>query len=231
MINSIEVDYGTGSVPPHGGNRGNPDTFSLADDEWLTEIRGQCGSKLDHIQFFLSSGRVSAIYGGNGGRPFRETTDNSIIKAFYGRSGSLVDQIGVYFANAQPLSMVITSMTYDVSRLIVADLPPVQVFHTVLKNVSGVTQQLTQSETIEISETKSTTVAETNQVNVTVTFQTDFLIAGSQISVGYTKDETVTTGTSHTYTKNWTVNFSVEVPPYSKMNAIAVLKQGAYDVP
>jgi hypothetical protein len=64
-----------------------------------------------------------------------------------------------------------------------------------------------------------------------MTFQTDFLIAGSQISVGYTKDETVTTGTSHAYTKTWTVSFNVEVPPYSKMKAIAVLKQGAYDVP
>ena len=231
MVDNIAVDYGTGQVQAHGGGGGSPDTFELADDEWLTQIRGRSGSELDQIQFFLSSGRVSPTYGGNGGAPFQETKANGIIKAFYGRSGSLVDQIGVYFADAQPLSIDITAMNYDLTRLSVLNMPPVEAFVTILDNTTSTAQQLSQQATFQTSDTKQTSVAETNQVNVSMTFKTDFLVTGSQLQVGYTHGETVTTGTSHTDQKSWTINFNAAVPAMGKVKATAIAKSSTYDIP
>ena len=92
----------------HGGYEGQMDTFSLDDDEWLTEIHGRSGSYLDQVVFYLNSGHVSPVYGGYGGVPFIEKMDKGIIKAFFGRSGSYVDQLGVYFAKLGPTPVLVT---------------------------------------------------------------------------------------------------------------------------
>jgi hypothetical protein len=92
-VDSIAVAYKGTHGSSHGGGGGSEDTFDLEDDEWLTEIRGRSGALLDQGQFFLSSGRVSPVYGGYGGAPFAESRANMIVKAFFGRSGLYIDQL------------------------------------------------------------------------------------------------------------------------------------------
>ena len=67
-------------APLTGGRGGTEDTFLLDTNEWMTEVRGRSGSQLDQVQFFTNLGRVSPVYGGNGGNPFSESLNNSVIK-------------------------------------------------------------------------------------------------------------------------------------------------------
>jgi hypothetical protein len=108
--------------------------FILEDDEWVTEIRGRAGSRIDQVQFFLNSGRVSPVYGGNGGQPFVLKKDKNIVKSFFGRSGSGVDQLGVYFEDAKPIKVLITKMDYDISAAQILDMNPEVVQTVLLKN-------------------------------------------------------------------------------------------------
>jgi hypothetical protein len=101
-VDSIDVSYaGQSGSTAHGGGGGSEDTFSLDPDEWITEVHGRSGDMVDQLQFLTSKGRVSPVYGGNGGNAFIESWPKSVVKAIFGRSGAGLDQIGMYFEDAK----------------------------------------------------------------------------------------------------------------------------------
>jgi hypothetical protein len=58
----------------------------------------------------------------------------NIVKSFFGRSGSGVDQLGVYFEDAKPIKVLITKMDYDISAAQILDMNPEVVQTVLLKN-------------------------------------------------------------------------------------------------
>lgn len=82
----------------HGGVGGEQTIIALNAGESLTEISGRSGQFLDSITFQTSQGRRFGRFGGLGGGTdyeFPDTGGPQEIFGFFGRSGTLVDAIGV----------------------------------------------------------------------------------------------------------------------------------------
>jgi hypothetical protein len=96
-VDSIQVNYSGQQGPQHGGGGGNADTISLAKGEQVIAVVGRSGEYVDQIQFVtVSPGNVLRTYGpygGTGGDPFYII---GTVDAFFGRSGSLLDAVGVW---------------------------------------------------------------------------------------------------------------------------------------
>jgi hypothetical protein len=94
-VDSIQVAYRHGNKlvwgPRHGGAGGNQYDISIAKDERIIEIGGRSGKYVDAI-YIRTNKKKYAVRGGNGGNPFR--VKGKII-GFWGRSGSLLDAVGV----------------------------------------------------------------------------------------------------------------------------------------
>ena len=97
LVDSIQITYGTQQGPKHGGGGGRVDTISLAKGEQVIAVVGRSGASTDQIQFVtVSPGNVLKSYGpygGNGGSPFYII---GAVDAFFGRSGDLLDAVGVW---------------------------------------------------------------------------------------------------------------------------------------
>jgi hypothetical protein len=80
----------------HGGLGGLSKTFILNKGEYITELGGRSGKYVDSIYIKTNRGRIER-WGGNGGqRSFKFLgTNNAPIQGIWGRSGSLLDAIGV----------------------------------------------------------------------------------------------------------------------------------------
>jgi hypothetical protein len=83
-------------LPAHGGNGGDAASFPLSPDEYLTQLSGRYGQYVDSV-VFTTNKRTSMQYGGNGGNTSYTLAAPSgyEIVGFCGRSGSLVDAIGI----------------------------------------------------------------------------------------------------------------------------------------
>ena len=232
QVDSIAAIYdGYTGKTAHGGGGGSEDTFTLDDDEWLTEIRGRSGSQLDQVQFFTSSGRASQVYGGFGGNPFIERKDNSIIKALFGRSGSLVDQLGVYFDDAKPTSIEVTSVHYDTGALNIVQQPPLGVLNQLYVNNSSVPEQSSETKSYQATDTSTTEISETSEVSVQMSFETNFPVANTTWTLGFKQGVGYKTGSTHQEQNTLQVQFQTTVPPHSAMKGTCVIQQGSYDIP
>ena len=80
----------------YGGNGGVSTSFTLRRGEYITELGGRSGKYIDSIYVKTNKGRTKQ-WGGNGGsKKFSFTgTKNLPIQGIWGRSGSLIDAIGV----------------------------------------------------------------------------------------------------------------------------------------
>ena len=99
-IDSIQVSYSYKNKKftsrAYGGNGGNRKSFRLRNGEYITEMGGRSGKYVDSIYIKTNKNR-SMTWGGNGGsRRFVFRGSHKVpIVGFWGRSGSLVDAIGV----------------------------------------------------------------------------------------------------------------------------------------
>lgn len=78
----------------HGGNGGIEDFFVLAKGEYINRIDGRAGATIDSLTFFTNLEHQYGPYGGTGGEEFKMRNLN--IGGFFGRAGTLVDQLGCY---------------------------------------------------------------------------------------------------------------------------------------
>lgn len=101
---SYKLDDGDVSTLAHGGDGGGPAEFDFVPQEILIGIQGRSGSLVDQISFLTAviygGGdppflQTYGPFGGGGGTPFAIWGE---IAAFYGRSGTLIDQIGCYLS-------------------------------------------------------------------------------------------------------------------------------------
>lgn len=78
----------------YGGTGGKQDAVAFADDEHLIKVSGRSGSNVDQLTF-VTNKRTYGPYGEGGGTPWEITTTAKLV-GFFGRSGSLIDQIGFF---------------------------------------------------------------------------------------------------------------------------------------
>ena len=78
----------------YGGGGGNPSTIKLDQGDYIVRIDGRAGEKIDQIKFTTARGAQYGPYGGGGGEPF--TISGVHVGGFFGRSGALIDQLGVF---------------------------------------------------------------------------------------------------------------------------------------
>ena len=85
--------------PQHGGDGGHLDIFTLASDEYITEVSGRYGRYVDSLTIQTNKGQIGH-WGGSGGVQdfdFQAPSGYAIV-GFWGRSGAYVDAIGVIVA-------------------------------------------------------------------------------------------------------------------------------------
>jgi len=99
------VRYRDSGCKKHGKDGSSKNSFRLGDDEYVTGIRDKSGSKDDRIQFFLDIGRASPQYGQKWGVQFTIKKYGMALRRLFGRSDSLLEQIGVFFIAHTPTIM------------------------------------------------------------------------------------------------------------------------------
>lgn len=233
-IDNITVQYKEGPRLAHGGGGGNAAEFVLEDNEWLTEIRGRSGTSLDAVQFVLSSGRMSPIYGGTSGTPFQFRKNGCAIVSLFGRCGSSIDQLGVCYSDAKPRKLTIRSMSFDLDGFQLAETPKALATHSVINRTSTEqTTSTTLTDEVAESETLSTTVTNGFNIELALEWKSDALVAGSKKTVkfGYSFQEAKTTEHTTTKTRSIAHQLTTVVAAGKSVRATAKVTQGTYDVP
>lgn len=235
-IDRIETTYaGIQGAPvtyAHGGDGGSEyQPFVLNDDEYITKISGRSGSRLDQIKFTLNSGRESISYGGGGGSPFSLKVDGSVLKAFYGRSGSELDALGCYFAEAIPERIEIQSLEFDVPNFIISESVPISLTTVKLTNNQSQPQTISTTQTVTYVNTDTTTISVTNEASVAFKTETNFLVSKNDLTVGYKLGVTYATQSTETKQTATAFTFSATVPGHSTIVASCVASQDTFDVP
>lgn len=90
------VDGTTRQGTQHGGNGGTPETIELQSGEYITRVAGRSGTYVDQLTFQTNLGNSYGPYGGNGGATF-EIPRLPQVGGFFGRSGSYLDAVGVFY--------------------------------------------------------------------------------------------------------------------------------------
>ena len=105
VVNSIQVTYrlrnGSNYTAPLHGSPGDTEySFTLADGERLTRMEGMVnsGHLIDVLTFYSNMNKVYGPYGTTDQIQLFSITATEFI-AFFGRSGSRIDAIGVYYIN------------------------------------------------------------------------------------------------------------------------------------
>lgn len=102
FVDSIQFTWVGGSTvikgQRHGGSGGVCRTHTLASDELITRISGRYGRVVDSIVITTNRRRILPIAGGGTGGAARfsyEVPADASIKSLIGRSGDLLDAVGV----------------------------------------------------------------------------------------------------------------------------------------
>ncbi len=107
-INQLELiwkdDAGeTQSSQEYGGDGGDPWTFNIQSDDYLTEIKGFIGDhnsvRVFSLQFVTRNGVESEVFGKatSSSKPFSyQCPDGYQIVGIFGRAGAEIDALGVY---------------------------------------------------------------------------------------------------------------------------------------
>lgn len=233
-VDKIEVQYQNGPKLPHGGDGGTATDFAINDDEWLTEIRGRAGTGLDAVQFVLSSGRMSPVYGGTGGSWFQLKKSGCVISAFFGRAGRVVDQLGVCFSDQKPKKLTISSITYDMNNFHLSETPKALASHAVInRTTTEQTTSTTLTDEVTESETISTTLTTGFNLEVALEVSTTAYIASSKTTVkfGYSFQAAKTTEHTTTKTRSISHQLTTVVAPGKTVKGTAQVTAGTYDVP
>lgn len=216
----------------HGGNGGSENPpFVLNDDEYITQISGRSGSRLDQIKFTLNSGRESLSYGGGGGSPFALKLDGSVVKAFFGRSGSELDALGCDFAQAIPDRIEIQTLIFDTPNFIISESAPISLTTVKLTNNQSQAQTISTTQTITYINTDTTTISITNEASVAFKTETNFLVSKNDLTVGYKLGVTYATQSTETTQTSTAFTFSATVPGNSSIVASCIASQDKFDVP
>jgi hypothetical protein len=113
-VTHIHLEYTDAPATDHGNYTNNlscpgtsgwiSQTFEqvLDSDEFITGIRGRAGKYLDNITF-VTNKRVFGPFGGAGGNPFNLYVPAGYqVRRLWGRSGDVIDAIGVYAETLTP---------------------------------------------------------------------------------------------------------------------------------
>ncbi|KAL6851968.1 hypothetical protein ACP4OV_020153 [Aristida adscensionis] len=91
-------------IAPWGGSGGRPDTILLEPTEFVKELSGTTDNNLVSSLTFVTNVRTYGPFGKVVGTPFSvPLPGNGSIVGFFGRTGALVDAIGVYVRGSAPV--------------------------------------------------------------------------------------------------------------------------------
>lgn len=101
LVDAIATSYrlpdGTSGTFSHGGAGGTAHAIHFNNTEQIIAVVGRSGTYLDNIAFLTEDRqgvrRTYGPFGGNGGAQF---IVNRKVNGFFGRSGSLIDQLGFF---------------------------------------------------------------------------------------------------------------------------------------
>lgn len=101
LVDAIATTYllpdGSSGTFGHGGGGGTAHTIFFENTEQIIAVVGRSGTFLDNIAFLTEdrqgNRRTHGPFGGNGGAQF---IVNRKVNGFFGRSGSLIDQLGFF---------------------------------------------------------------------------------------------------------------------------------------
>lgn len=94
---TLEDEDGLTRTFMHGKPTGNVKVLHLSKNEYVTEVSGGFGSKVDSIKIYTNTGRYFQN-GGGGGVPYRYQAPNGYsIAGFCGRAYNRIDAIGVLY--------------------------------------------------------------------------------------------------------------------------------------
>jgi hypothetical protein len=87
-----------------GGDGGSEHTINLAPDEYVTKVIVRNGSQVDHLMITTSKNQLGNWGGGGGGEqdPVDFAPNGKVFLGFYGRSGGVIDALGVVWAEFSP---------------------------------------------------------------------------------------------------------------------------------
>lgn len=89
--------------PRHGGLGGSEKRFMLDEGEVLIGMEGKTsGVLVDQLTFYSNRGRQYGPYGRSYTMPFKTGGTDLELTSFFGRSGKLVDALGVRFTQNSP---------------------------------------------------------------------------------------------------------------------------------
>ena len=84
----------TVSGTQHGGGGGSLNQILLSNNEYIVRVDGRSGIYIDQLTFTTNLENVFGPFGGDGGDPF--SLPNLSVGGFFGRSGDLLDAVGVF---------------------------------------------------------------------------------------------------------------------------------------
>jgi Jacalin-like lectin domain len=103
LIDAVQITHESAGgarhpFPRHGGGGGELYVFTLDSNEYITGISGRYGSRVDSLRIHTNL-QTSPLYGGTGGfaEYHYEVPPGTEIVGFYGRSGAVMDAIGVLY--------------------------------------------------------------------------------------------------------------------------------------
>ena len=90
-------------IDTHGGNDGSQVApLQLLPNQFITRVYGRSGALVDHINLVITDGRSIGGGGSGGGAYDWSVPTGSFVLGFRGRSGSMLDQIQVTYAQFKP---------------------------------------------------------------------------------------------------------------------------------
>ncbi len=122
-VDGIKTTYllaGVKREHQHGSTDTPNQLFEVGDNEYIVEISGKYGSKLDSFTVKTSRGRYHTFGGGGGSTSFIVPAKyKCVIAAFHGRSGSIMNAIGATYVNAHMLRAEVIDLHFDESKMTV----------------------------------------------------------------------------------------------------------------
>jgi Jacalin-like lectin domain len=241
-VDAIKVTYGeSGFALRHGGGSGGGiyHALTLKPGEYITEVTGRKGNRVDELCFSVN-GQPRTCYGsGNGADFFQISSSGRPLRSFNGRGQGEIDRIGFSFGNRA--SIDVASILYDNTALDKAlALAPTQIFTETISNPGGVTGKATYSQQRQLTHTETiswnneTAETDTHSVGTKFAFGKKD-VAQAEFSYQYQHSDSVKTSRGKSNTTNisestgWSVDVNLEAG--KSVRATSTWKNVNLDVP
>eukprot|EP00538_Stauroneis_constricta_P004871 CAMPEP_0119570904 /NCGR_PEP_ID=MMETSP1352-20130426/43850_1 /TAXON_ID=265584 /ORGANISM="Stauroneis constricta, Strain CCMP1120" /LENGTH=462 /DNA_ID=CAMNT_0007620581 /DNA_START=511 /DNA_END=1899 /DNA_ORIENTATION=- len=217
--------------------------LTLKDDEFITRMEVHTGKYIDNVMICLNTGACTHRAGSQNQQNryvFDDRSSGGVIGAFYGRTGDIVDSIGVHYYRNKLVALNVHAMEYNAAHdplVKTRQLMGRPSAIMVLDNTGGERDQTTSMSFEETLETfEVATNSKTVQTNITigvyakvsVLFGVGIGTAGFEFEFGRSVTDSFTETKSKRYTYTMTQDFPLVAAPGTRVTAIAYIDKIEY---